>query len=86
MHDGSISTSKLIAASLWAISAAVLGAAWIAWGQGEPGLAIMMASSSVLPAAAAGVAQVKCYSLRLCGLLRVVADDQDEMPPLRSLR
>lgn len=87
MQDSSVPTSKLIAAALWTVAITIMAAAWVTWMAGDdPGLALMIAASAVLPAAGAGVAQIRCYSLRVCGLLRVMAADQGDRPPVRSIR
>ena len=70
MNDRSISSSKLITAALWALSVAVMSAAWWVYAAIGHESAIMVATTGVVPLAGAVVSHVRCYSLQICGLLR----------------
>lgn len=87
MHDSSISTSKLIAGSLWAASVIAMMIAWGVWAAGYDSAALMIATTAVLSVGGAVVAQIRCYTLRLCGLLRAVdIGGVEDVSPVRPMR
>jgi hypothetical protein len=73
MHDGSIQISRLITAVLWITTALLYAAAWVVTLTASWHIGAMLAFTGCLFAGLAGVSQVRCYSLRICGLMRVTA-------------
>lgn len=87
MNDTSISTSRLITATLWVLAGLTFAAAWVAWWATDHELAVMIATTGVLPLGAAATSQVRCYTLRVCGLLRATGGfERERTPELHSLR
>ena len=86
MYDRSVSTSKLITGVLWGWVAALFLAAWVTWWYESTGdLWMMLAFTGCASSALAATSQIRCYSLRICGLLRATGQLEDA-PSLRSLR
>lgn len=73
MHDNSIPTSRVITGALWTWVILVLLAAWIVFAVGYHELAAMLGLTACASSAAAATAQIRCYTLRVCALLRVTA-------------
>jgi hypothetical protein len=73
MHDNAISLSKLITAALWAWVALLFAAAWGTWLWHDSDIWMMLAFTGCASSALAATAQIRCYSLRICGLLRATA-------------
>jgi hypothetical protein len=73
MNDSSIQTSNLITAVLWMAVAALLAAAWIVALVGPWQIAMMLGFSTCATAAAAAVSHIRCYALRIIGLVRAVS-------------
>lgn len=87
MRDSQISASKIITAGLWAWVLVVLAAAWVVWLAGHHQLAAMFGFTSCASSAVAATGQIRCYTLRVCGLLRAVGGlDIPESGEVRSLR
>ena len=86
MRDSSISTSKLVTALLWAWVTLLFAAAWLVWAlDRDSDLWMMLALTGCVSSAMAATSQIRCYSLRICGLLRATARLENEAP-VRSLR
>jgi hypothetical protein len=79
MHDGSIQISRLITAVLWITTGLFYLAAWIVTLSASWHIGAMLALTGCLFAGMAGVSQVRCYSMRICGLMRMTAGL--DMPP-----
>jgi hypothetical protein len=87
MHDGAIPTSKLITATLWGWVALVILTAWLTWFLGYHGLAMMFGFTACALSAVAAASQIRCYSLRLCGVIRAVSGpDEGQRGQVRPLR
>ncbi len=86
MRDNDVSLSKLVTIILWVLSAFVFLADWAIWFAGYRDLAIMVGTTAILVVSAAAVSQIRCYSLRICGLLRAIGGLDDARPPVRSIR
>ena len=85
MHDRSISTSHLITAALWAWVFLLFVAAWATWYFETTGdLWMMLAFTGCASSALAATAQIRCYSLRICKLMRA-ANGLEGQVSLRSL-
>ena len=85
MYDGSVSTSKLITIALWAWVILLLSAAWIVWALGKHEGAAMLGFTACASSAAAATSQIRCYSLRVCALMRVTPGGEREAQ-IRPLR
>ena len=88
MHDNAISASKLAAYALWAWVALLFAVAWLTWAFGDhETLWMMFAFTGCASSALAATFQVRCYSLRVCALLRAT-HGLDTPPPseVRALR
>ena len=87
MRDGQVPTSKIITFVLWAWTGFVLIGAWAAWLAGRHELAAMVGFTACASSAVAATSQIRCYTLRVCGLLRIVGSldgpHQAELRPLR---
>jgi hypothetical protein len=87
MHDSSIQLSRLITAVLWFMAASMFLAAWTVALFANWHVAVMLGFTGCLFACLAGVSQVRCYTLRICGLVRVVGGlEIPEPADLRSMR
>ena len=85
MHDRYINAARLITAALWVLAGSLYAAAWIVslfnWRT-----AVMLGFTGTLFSCLAGVSQVRCYSLRVCGLMRATAGLEAPSPEVRLLR
>lgn len=89
MHDSQVSASKVITAVLWVWTGAILAAAWTVWVFDQKDLSAMFGFTACASSAVAATSQIRCYTLRVCGLLRVVHGLDESAPPVpapRSLR
>lgn len=80
MHDSQVSASKVITAALWTWVGAVMVAAWIVWLNDLHELAVMFGFTACASSAVAATSSVRCYSLRVCGFLRMI-HGLDGQPP-----
>lgn len=76
MQDSSIPASRVISFALWAVVAGFMIAAWLVLFAGEADVAIMIGLTGCVAAATAAVATIRCYSLRLCAVLRIISINQ----------
>ena len=88
MHDNAIPISRVVTGALWTWVLLLLTAAWIVWGvAGQHGAGVMLGLTACASSAAAATAQIRCYTLRVCALLRVTSGLEDaptiELRPLR---
>ena len=89
MHDNAIPISRVITGALWTWVLLLLIAAWVVWGVvGQHGAGAMLGLTACVSAAAAGVAQVRCYTLRMIALIRVAhgLDGETHTVELRPMR
>lgn len=62
----------IVAACIWAWVVLLLCAAWASWLLGGPhNLPILLGLTACASSAAAATAHIRCYSVRLCTLIRV---------------
>lgn len=73
MQDSTVATSKLITSALWAWVAALFIAAWLTYAITTHDIWMMLAFTGCASSALAATSQIRCYSLRICGLLRVAS-------------
>ena len=71
MHDGSIPTSRLVKAALWTITSSLLIGAWltaylIGWREAQ-----LLGYTACVSSAAAAVAHIRCYMLRMSALIKL---------------
>jgi len=86
MQDSSIPTSRLITAALWAIVAIIMGTAWLLVGLGHRTAANMLGLTGCATSAAAAVSSIRCYTLRICALLRATSGRMIGDSDLHSVR
>lgn len=77
MTDGSVAWSRVITGILWCLAGAVTVATWITWLAGQREWGYILGLTLIPITTVAGVSQVRCYALRVCGLIRV----SDRQPP-----
>ena len=83
--DRTISTGAIITGCLWAWVILLLLAAWLTWGAGSPGnLPILLGLTACASSAAAATAQIRCYAVRMCAVIKITRAAQSA--ELRSLR
>lgn len=85
MNNKTVSTDVVATMALWSISAVFVIAAWATYLTGHHELAIMLALTGGPVVAAAMTSQVRCYTRRVCGLVRATRLDGDDAG-IRSLR
>lgn len=85
MDSGTISTDAVITGTLWALTSVFFVASWTVYFVGIKQLAVMIALSGCPVIAAAMVLQIRCYTRRVCGLVRATRLDGDAAD-VRSLR
>lgn len=85
MNSRSVSTDAVITGALWALTAAFFLAAWLVFFAGHAELAVMIALSGCPIVAGALAGQIRCYTQRICGLVRATRLDGDDAA-IRSLR
>jgi len=88
MHDSTVQLSRVIATALWTCVGILLAAAWIlilflpsAWA-----IAGMLGGTACATSAAAAVAHIRCYSARICSLIRATSGMTSPMEPTRLAR
>lgn len=87
MRDSTVQTSRLITTLLWTVVSLLLAASWVTWATGTRSVWMMLAFTGCLTSAVAAVSQIRCYTLRVCGLLRATGVIEGERTPeLHSLR
>lgn len=84
MHDGSIQVSRVISGSLWLLTCLIYLAAWIVGLAVSWRVGVLLGFTGCLVCCMAGVSQIRCYSLRMCGLVRATAGL--EIPPPAEVR
>lgn len=72
MHESTISTSRVIASTLWTWVVVLMAAAWIIilWAPQHWPTAMMLAATSCASSGIAAVMHVRCYAIRMCTLIR----------------
>lgn len=70
MNSRTISTDAVITGTLWVLTGAFFVASWLVYFAGHQELALMIALSGCPVVAAAMVGQIRCYTRRVCGLVR----------------
>jgi hypothetical protein len=68
-----VSTTRIIAVTLWVTVAATLLAAWAVAFTGYPGMGYMLALTAGVLAPAAGVAHIKVYSMKVTNVIRITS-------------
>lgn len=89
MNEPSVPLSKLGAYSLWALTAALLLAAWGVYAFRLADLAIMLATSACVTGLGATTLTIRCYARHVANLVRIAGclrDDEAGGPALRSIR
>lgn len=94
MHDEQWSSSKVTAAAVWTWTAGLMGCAWVAWflfAFDLKHLPDMFGYTACASSAVAAVASIKCYTVRICRLLRITAglepaDDSERPRPIYPVR
>lgn len=83
--DRTISTGAIITGCLWVGVILLLLAAWLTWAGGGPeSLPVLLGLTACSTSAAAATAQVRCYAVRLCAVIKITR--AAESAELRSLR
>ena len=73
-QEGYVSTTKLVTDILWAIVVALIVAGWtIGLITRDYKIPIMLVGTASTASAAAVVAHIRCYTLRMANLIRVTA-------------
>lgn len=86
MNDSTVETSKLITALLWTLVSLLGLAAWVTWAAGTEDVWMMLAFTACATSAVAATSQIRCYTLRVCGMLRAKQDLAEHFDSVRSLR
>lgn len=72
MHEGTpVNMGELVKWGLSTTVALLMAAAWIAWFAGTESAWMMLGLTACATSAAAAVAHVRCYAVRICDLVRV---------------
>lgn len=85
MNSGTISTDAVFTGALWVLTLVDFVAAWVVYFTGSAELAVMIALSGCPLVAGAVVGQIRCYTHRVCGLVRATRLEGDAAD-VRSLR
>lgn len=89
MTDSTISASKMIALVGWGLSLALLVLGWNAHIAGHESRSTMFGLSAAWSSAVAAVLQIRCWTIRVCTLVRLCAETgggQDVTTKLHALR
>lgn len=86
MQDKSVSMSKFAAGAAWGLMVVAFTVSIGVMIAGHLELAVIIGIKSVLWAAVAGVLTVRCWTLRVCTLLKAAMTVQVERESLRPLR
>lgn len=70
MQDATVPLNRLITYALWALAGLTLAAAWLVAMVVDRPVGLMLGITAVCFCAMAGVSQIRCYVVRICGLLR----------------
>lgn len=65
--------SKIVTVCLWTITLFSFVASWAVWFLHDERMAVMLATTAVIPLAAAVLSQIRCYTLRVCEVMRVTS-------------
>lgn len=85
MNSGTISTDAVFTGALWVLTSVFFAASWTIYFVGDKQLAVMIALTGCPVIAIAMVLQIRCYTRRVCGLVRATRLDGDAAD-VRSLR
>ena len=86
MNETSISTHRLIIASMWSLVLAIKATAWIvALTTGNWGTGVLIALLMIPACTAAGVAHIRSYACRVSRQVRVVEAMVDVPMPMSDL-
>lgn len=80
MYDRQIPMSRFWAASGWTAVAALLASAWLAWVMYDSDIAVLLGLTACATSAAAAVATIRCYAIRVARLIRLAGHLGDTTP------
>ena len=85
MRDGHISISKVITLALWTWMVVLIVLAWVAFADGLGRVPFLLGLTGCASSAVAATAQIRCYTLEVCRIMRSIEWPADPDGGLRSL-
>lgn len=85
MNSRTIATDVVVTITLWALVAVFFTAAWVLHLTHHHEVAVMVALTGCPVVALAMVGQIRCYTRRVCGLVRATSFESRDAP-VHSLR